>query len=455
MKTIIRISRKLLVEASVQELAEEDVVSMIDPAIYEEIKAKDEHPLFVKMNIGKQGISKGPVIIAGIKKLWNKIWNPTRIKDLAKQLNRRVPLFVGHGKDNSTKDRRRVGEVIKGWTETIGDEVHAFAIGWIPSTVSDVQETIRNGFLDTCSLEANLLFSLTQTGKLLVDKLKELTAVTFGSSRLGQMPGFATAGVMGMVQEMESVEEVIKEALEKKGIDAGDIEVIHDEGKRGNVKVTRRPKVEDLQIDEVIMWIARMKVQPEALFSIEVLLKVPSTVDAAKNEVAEKVDAALSTKETEITDLKTVIEERDTEIKGHNDLLAEKDLKIKAAEDKAKEVSIQLQPYQMGERQTKIKELAILSPELKDVSKKKAAYIASHISISDDIALDSEGIGKAITDAVGTQLKDIEHNGITFTDKPDDDDNDDDNKDGTGGKPLDLSGWKPGDDNPLSPQKKV
>lgn len=463
----IKITRPVLIEASIQEFADDDVRQEIGEDAYQKVKSQDQHPLFVKLDVGKQGVSTGKTIVDGIRKFVQKIWSATRIKEMANWLNHGIPLFVGHGTTNSTNNRMEVGKTLKGWAEEMSDGLHAFAVAWIPSWRAEVQESVRGGDIDVCSIEASLLFSLGKLGKMFVDKITSLTAVALGSKSKGQIPGFATAGVVAQVQEMADLKTVIDEALRKEGIKPEDVEIEIEDGDdkdnkdgdsggsnkkkvKGSVR-KRRKKLEDLTLGEIQIWIKNHNVSPAQLYSAEDLLNVKSISDAMQAEVSERVEEVEGQKQTEIDKLTNELTEAKDATKQKEDELKKIQDDLKGKEDLIKQQNEELTPYKTQQRRDKIVQMVLSNDKLKDVSQEKAKYIADHITVEDDVDLKGEEVGGTLNKAIDTQLEDIEKSGITFTGKKDGDGND--NKGGEGGG--EGGGSDKGKyDNPFIPKKK-
>lgn len=411
----IKIKRGVLIYASVQELAASAVANLIGQKEYSKIKATDKHPMFIKLDVGKQGVSKGPVILGGIKKMWNKIWSATRIKELGKWLNRDIALFEQHNADNSHDGRRQIGRTLKGWSEEQSDGEHAYAVAYIPSENSDVQESIRNKTLDTCSLEANLRFVFGKFRQLFVNKIQELTGIALGDATMSS-PGFASAGIVGVVQEMSDIEDTIAAALEEAGIDPEDVEFVNDD-KNKKTKI-RRKKMggDEITLEDVQAYVRKMKVQPDVIYQKEELLSAKIVSDAMTSEIAENLEALGTKKDELIAALKVTIEENKTAIETANAAL-------KTKEDEFKQKLDAVKPLQQQARQKVIGELVSKSSLLKDTPQEQMDYIMSHVTLPMDEDLDSKDISDKVDVAVQSQIDDIKKYNIQFEEpviKPDD-----------------------------------
>jgi len=417
----IKIKRRIMIEASVQEMAATDVRSLIGEQAYTKIKGQDPHPLFIKLDVGKQGASHGKVILNGIHKFVKKIWNKARIQEMARCLNRGVPLFARHGLTNSKAGRDEIGRTIKAWCEEMADGVHAMAVGWIPSSKAYAQEMINNGDLDICSIEAGFLFSLGKVGQMFVDKIVGLTAVALGSRKAGEIPGFATSGIIAQVQEMSKLKEVIDQALKDEGIDPEDIEIVvdDDDDKGPKRKITakgknRRKTLDDLTLGEVQVWVKNQKVIPTQLFSLEELLNVKAVSEAMQAEVTERVETVESEKETVIGDLQTKVKQANSDLEDKVKTVTQLEADIAAKADALKIQENELGPYKDQQRREKLASMVVENEKLKDVPQEQADYIAAHVSVPSDIDLSANNVKDVIGAAIDAQLADIEKSGIQF-----------------------------------------
>jgi len=440
----IRVKRKILIEATIQEMAVNDIRGMVGERVYQQVKGVDPHPQFVQLDVGRQGTSRGSMIIHGIRYAMQKIWSRGRIKDISKWMNKRIPLYIHHNVDNSQKGRRKVGETIKGWLEEKKDGLHAMAIAWIPSKCTDVQEMISSKQLDICSIEASFLWSLGKIGKVFVDKIKDLSAVALGSRKGGVVPGFATSGIVAQVQEMASAQEVIAEALQKEGFDPDEFEISVDDDSNdpprgGNktkvsAKKNRRKKLDDITLGQVQVFIKNEDVMPTQLYGLEELLNVKGVSEAMENEIEERVDAVKAEKDAKVSDLQDKLEKATADLEKKGTELETLNSDLKAKQDALDKQDEELGPYKKRQRQEKVVDLVKASDKLKDVSKEQADYIASHVTIADDI--DLEKAGDAIDAAVDQQLQDMEKYGLEIKGKEQENENEGDGEADDGFNPL-------------------
>lgn len=209
--------RKTLFRAAVREMAESAVLSHIGADRLAMIRQDDEHPMFVGLNVGYEGISTGD--IDGVQKV--KRWAAKVINKLAGRLNFDAPhLFEGHAPAAST--RKSLGDVLSGFVETDTDNVPtAFGVAYVAPDEKQ-RKRIRDGELDACSIEADCLFSIGEDESWYVEDVEKVDGIALANSQL-QHPGFERAGVVAVIQELQSgrVEEMDKEELKAEVKKAG------------------------------------------------------------------------------------------------------------------------------------------------------------------------------------------------------------------------------------------
>jgi hypothetical protein len=253
---------------------------------------------------------------------------------------------------------------------------------------------VRKKVMYICSIEADLQFAVSgnEGVGLIVDKVLNLSAVALGRSGVDGVPGFAGAGVVGAVQEMAKLQDLLsKDLLES------DVEIV-DGG-----KVSRRGgKMEGLTVGQVKAWIADTGIGPEKLFGLEDMLRVPTVKDAVEAEVQERMTAAE--------------EEQGKAIEGLKAEMGKKDATIKEKETLAQKYQEQLKPYEMQSRQQRLDGIVRKSELMKGAADPKTLYVVKRVasSLPMDLDLSKDESGARIDAAIKTELKDIEDLKLTF-----------------------------------------
>jgi hypothetical protein len=393
------IRRNVTFSANVQELNQGDVVSRIGAEAYRQIKASDPHPMFVELEVGREGESWGAVLLGGVKKSMRKVWGRARIQELASYLNRGVPLLFGHGATNDQAGRDKVGRTIKGWVEEGGKAV-AKAIAYVPSTAKAVQEMIKSKVMDICSIEADLQFAVSDDEGvgLIVDRVLSLTGVAMGRGGVDGVPGFAGAGVIGAVQEMAKLQDLIG-SLSKDLLDS-EVEIVDQGGGKG--RRGGRMGAEALTVGQVRAWIADTGIGPEKLFGLEDLLGVGGVKEAVEAEVQERMQAAEADRGKELDALKAEVQKRDGTIK-------EKDALVGQYQER-------LKPFEMQSRQQRLEDIVKKSDLMKGAADPKTAFVVRRLAaaLPADLDLSKDESGLKVEAAIKQELKDIEDLHITF-----------------------------------------
>lgn len=202
------------IRGTIHEMAESEILSLIDPVRLQEIRANDPHPLFRAYSIGHEGESTGALV--GIGKVVKR-WVRSLIQELANKVSIGTKAFFGHSTDNSHSGRTVVGELVGKTLKTINDKLHAIGILYIGKEHRD-----KN--LDISSIEADAEFEITNFGKNInadVVKVHEVSGIALSSS-LFQSPGFPGATLQAQIQEFATLEggekmtvEEIKNAIQQ------------------------------------------------------------------------------------------------------------------------------------------------------------------------------------------------------------------------------------------------
>jgi hypothetical protein len=193
----------VLKTGSIEELAATEVQARLGRERYGRIRARDGHPFFVEMIIAHEGVSSGRVVGPGLGRPTRKFWSRASIEELAEKTNSRpVPVFLFHRNDNPS--RRKVGEIVMTVAQEVKDRFAALALAYISDPVT--RELIRSRKLDTCSLEADLVFEQRPEGKGIADwvvnAIEKVSGLALGSRSFAR-PGFSGAAILGQVEEFE------------------------------------------------------------------------------------------------------------------------------------------------------------------------------------------------------------------------------------------------------------
>lgn len=202
----MRNKKLVLKTAKIQEMSSQDVRDMIGGDKFRLIKSRDSHPFFVELLVAHEGISRGKILGAGQNPSpggTKKFWSRAKIEELAGKLKSKpVPIYLFH--DRANRPRKKVGEIISALTQKISDRFCALAYAYIADP--GVRELIRDQKLDTCSLEADLVFERNENNRgifeWIVNGVEAVSGLALGS-KFSSRPGFPGAAILAQVEEFE------------------------------------------------------------------------------------------------------------------------------------------------------------------------------------------------------------------------------------------------------------
>ena len=209
---------KIQIRARVQNMAQDDIMSMISPDTIERIKAQDKHPEFRAYVIGHEGEAAGNEVGFGKRVMQ---YFREAIVQIAEKLRLGTKLFLGHGATNSHDGRTPIGEVVGKALKNIGGKLHSIAAVYI-------DPDYRQQELDVASFEGEIGFKVEGGGKARALSIEDITGIALASSKLAK-PAFPGATLLGAVQnftrkggEAVDKEEVLK-AIRELGLKITDI----------------------------------------------------------------------------------------------------------------------------------------------------------------------------------------------------------------------------------------
>ena len=191
---VIQYQKSLTVSISAH-ISEMSAEQCLPTDVLSRIKSIDPHPYFVVYDVGGEGVSDGRVD----RKKERKIWSFSAIKQLAKKLMG-AGIIVGHNELNEDT-KPKYGKIIHTFTKKIKDSLHAIGVAYI--TDLDTVEKIKNGKLDVCSVEGDVLLARDRGSKSnwFIRSVDEIKNLALGHSSVSD-PGFNGAGVLATIQEM-------------------------------------------------------------------------------------------------------------------------------------------------------------------------------------------------------------------------------------------------------------
>jgi len=178
----------------IEAFTQDEILAMIDDETLDKIKQKDEHPFFQAYTMMHEGVSKPRLLGDGYKKIH---WTKQAVNSVKNIITKGVQFFVMHNKDNSTNNRKSMGEIVADKLEDVNGKARHVIVGYFPP---DTREEAKK--YDVISQEANWNF-IEQAGQLFADSIEKLTGIALGDSNYNK-PAFREARRLGFVQAFEN-----------------------------------------------------------------------------------------------------------------------------------------------------------------------------------------------------------------------------------------------------------
>lgn len=179
----------MIIRATILEMASSEILHHIPANIYEEIKAKDQHPVFRAYVIGHEGISEGKVVGAGDMV---KRWFASAINKIVEKLQYGTKVFHEHGKTNVHTGRGVIGHIVGKAKSIIKDNLSAIAIAYIKPEFRDLP-------LNVASIEADVILNDDQDRGIYDANVEDITGIALGNSSVNR-PGFPGATLLSQIQ---------------------------------------------------------------------------------------------------------------------------------------------------------------------------------------------------------------------------------------------------------------
>lgn len=248
----------------IQAFSKDQILALIPPNILAEIKTKDPHPFFQAYSIAHEGISS-PKVLGDTSKPIH--WTKKAIQSIKNIITKGIKFFFGHNEDNSTENRRILGEVIADTQQEIDGILHHIVISYHSPEIRDEVKQY-----DIVSQEAEWNF-FEAAQNLIADTVEKITGIAMGSSK-NDTPAFFGAKRLAMVQALDNDEEPGEPVLEE------------------NKEMTKEELLNSITFHDLKPIIEKLNVFPSQLFSIEQLkadrnLTVFQELENAQKQITE------------------------------------------------------------------------------------------------------------------------------------------------------------------------
>jgi len=359
------------IRATLLHMAESEILEMIPPYIYEDIKRRDKKPLFKAFVVGQEGKSEANWV--GVGKIV-KTWFADAIGKLSRKIFPRMPLFHNHDETNSQENRTPIGEVAGSRTKTIKGLFSAIIAAYI-------YPEYRKLPLNIASVEADLnIDSNDIEGDVRAPNVADVDAIALGDERVGR-PGFPGATLISELQMFANKFE-------------------HNTPKGGDMEITK---------SEVLEFIRSEKLAPSDLYSNSELTadvfvanyvkeegKRASVSEFARRKEAEEKLEALKKEHDE--NVKTIKDEN-AKLKSENAASKSGDIFTKKYKDR------KLTPQQVKFIESKRKKFTPENPD--EIDKEIDAFLDDKVTefkeIAETFGIKDDGTGDLDTTPPGSE----------------------------------------------------
>jgi hypothetical protein len=351
--------KSVYVPAGIQLAREDEVVKMIGEDVFKSIKAVDPEPTFALMRVGYEGVSTGQLFRESLstgeklRQWFKQLWPLKAVKALLSALkaNRTTAVYDAHPDPESEFDRIAVGSVLASKKDVKDGVTGALAMAYINNYVT--AQLLKDGSLDACSIEADLLISKTEDeGEYIVEDVLSLNGIALCDSS-ETPPGFSDANIVAVIAAMKETDEQI----------------------RASGKFERDSSMDKVTLEDVKRFLHDNGTVPSAVFTVQELTADGKVSDAIKAEVLEATG------------------KKDEEIKGLKD---------------------ELTPLRSLGEKARIEKLLRASKVLDNEPKAAVDYLLKTLSV-DVGGLDDEKASAVIDGAIKNQLSVMEDSGIKFS----------------------------------------
>lgn len=173
--------------ARLQHIGASEILNIVPKDVYDEIKQKDDRPLFQAYVVGHEGEVNANIVGMGQRVMK---WFSSAINKLWKNLQYGTKIFHGHNTDSSHEGRKSIGEIVGKTLKTIKDKVSAIAIAYIYPEYKDLP-------LDIASIEADIM--VNPDDNVHDVDVGDITGIALSNS-MTDTPGFAGATLLSQIQ---------------------------------------------------------------------------------------------------------------------------------------------------------------------------------------------------------------------------------------------------------------
>jgi len=184
---------KQILRGELQNMAEADILAMINPDTIERIRKTDPHPVFKAYCVGHEGEARPNMI--GVGTMVFQYLRDAVVK-LHDKIRQGIKAFRNHATTNEHQGRTTIGEVVGKSIREIGGKLASVAAIYLyPEHKNDV--------LDVASIETEVEYSLDDRGIARVETFNDVTGIALGDSRVA-VPAFPGATLLASMQAFQT-----------------------------------------------------------------------------------------------------------------------------------------------------------------------------------------------------------------------------------------------------------
>jgi len=287
-------------KAQFQNMAQSEILDMISSDTLARIKQKDPSPEFRAYVVGHEGEAR-PSMVGGGEMVFQYLQDA--VVKLGNKIRQGIAVFMNHAATNTHEGRKPIGEVVGKKFADIAGKLSAIAALYI-------YPEYRNKKLDVASIEADVEYSLDDSGVAQVESFNNLTGIALGDGNFSR-PAFPGATLLASLQAFQKSQGKFTHNREEKMT----LEEIKEAIKEGKFSPSQLFAKEVLTSDQIVVDHVRAEKQTEYEHAKRVERKLQEEREAGMKKekdyeakIAEFSGAAIRVKSSEV--LKNLIAER-------------------------------------------------------------------------------------------------------------------------------------------------
>ena len=227
---------------------------LIPKQILNKIKKTDPKPYFKAYVLAHEGTSS-PKLLSDKQNRYTFHWSSGIIQAMSSVLKTGIPIFKNHNTDNSTSDRKTIGQLVGNQFTKVKGKLSQVIVAYFPkSQVDNAKDS------DIVSLEGNVSYDKNGFNNI-VKAIDKITGIAIGNSG-DFVPAFSGATEIGQLQMFEPITDTVEPEV---------VETVQPE-----IKKVRKQIMEEIEIDQLIKKaslkdtkreIERRRIEPKDIYT--------------------------------------------------------------------------------------------------------------------------------------------------------------------------------------------